>query len=512
MERHRRQGLRLTPFLQRIPAYAPLELRHRHRSESLPVAVSRRDQDRRLPDGAAAQGAPPAASEPLHRRRYRSREDHRGRPHRARAAASQEGEDGRGRRARVRPGAVEGRDGGALRPPLRDPRPRVSCAGSPGAGLRGQPVAHPQPLSRVPQPSHRSDLRGPHARVARRDAARRPADPGRGASRCAVERRALRHRDEVHTRHPRSRGAFRAPPVPVRHTPQRSFQQLLHPAGAARPLPVHPWRAGPGKERTRRGDGAAPQGRRSRGPRRISGARRAAHRDRGSAGGRARARSVAPPGRIPRPAGRAPQARHRPGSGRRRPARGGPAAEAALVHRGIRHLPCAASGDGAQAVGRGDGGRDGLAPPRERLGYIHQWSGAGGGGRQDSGIRPRQRACERAPVLHSSGRGRRARRVLRRRARGRGSRADRRHQRGRRGRFRQRCGRGGDSAQGRGPACPDGGGRLRRPWPSGREDTPPHRLDSGKPVPGAAAEWRKISRERGRLTLDRRRVVPAPWK
>ena len=77
----------------------------------------------------------------------------------------------------------EGRDGGTLRPPLRNPRPRVSHPGSPGAGLRRQSVAYPQPISRLAQPSHRPDLRGPHARMARRDAAGRPADPGRGPPR-----------------------------------------------------------------------------------------------------------------------------------------------------------------------------------------------------------------------------------------------------------------------------------------------------------------------------------------
>ena len=83
MEQHRRQGLRPAPSLQRLPAHPALELRHRHRPESFPVAVSRRHQDRRLPDGAAAQGAAPAARESLHRRRHRPGQDHRGRSHRS---------------------------------------------------------------------------------------------------------------------------------------------------------------------------------------------------------------------------------------------------------------------------------------------------------------------------------------------------------------------------------------------------------------------------------------------
>ena len=42
------------------------------------------------------------------------------------------------------PGAVEGGDGGALRPPVRDPGSRLPCAGAPRPGLRRQPVAHAQ--------------------------------------------------------------------------------------------------------------------------------------------------------------------------------------------------------------------------------------------------------------------------------------------------------------------------------------------------------------------------------
>ena len=79
----------------------------------------------------------------FHRRRHRPRQDHRSRPHRPGAAASQEGENDRRRRARVRAGAVEGGEGRALRPPLRDPGPGLARAGPPGAGLRGQPLAYP---------------------------------------------------------------------------------------------------------------------------------------------------------------------------------------------------------------------------------------------------------------------------------------------------------------------------------------------------------------------------------
>ena len=65
--------------------------RHRDGPEPVPGAVPGGHQDRRLPDGAAAQGAAAAAREPLHRRRHRPRQDDRGGAHRARAAAAQEG-------------------------------------------------------------------------------------------------------------------------------------------------------------------------------------------------------------------------------------------------------------------------------------------------------------------------------------------------------------------------------------------------------------------------------------
>ena len=118
--RPRGQGLRSAAPVRGVPAHAAVELRHGHRPEPLPGAVPRRDQDRRLPDGAAAQGAPSAARQPLHRRRHGPRQDDRGRSHRPRAAPAQEGQDHRGRDAAVGPRAVEGRARGALRPRVRD--------------------------------------------------------------------------------------------------------------------------------------------------------------------------------------------------------------------------------------------------------------------------------------------------------------------------------------------------------------------------------------------------------
>ena len=83
--------LRRAAPVRGLSEHAAVELRHRDRPEPVPVAVPRRNQDRRLPDGAAAQGAAAAAREPVHRRRRRPRQDDRGRADRARAAAAQEG-------------------------------------------------------------------------------------------------------------------------------------------------------------------------------------------------------------------------------------------------------------------------------------------------------------------------------------------------------------------------------------------------------------------------------------
>ena len=48
------QRLRRSSLLRRLSQHAALELSHRDGSESIPGAVSGWDQDRRVPDGAAA--------------------------------------------------------------------------------------------------------------------------------------------------------------------------------------------------------------------------------------------------------------------------------------------------------------------------------------------------------------------------------------------------------------------------------------------------------------------------
>ena len=147
---------------------------------------------------------------------------------------------------------------------------RAYCRASAArARLRREPVAHAQPLPRLPQPADRPDLRGPDARVARPAAAGQPADPRRGAPRCAVERRALRDRDEVHARRPRSRRPVRASAVPVGDAAQRPLEQLLDAARAARSLPLHARGQGPGQEGARGRDGPPAQGGHPRGPGRL---------------------------------------------------------------------------------------------------------------------------------------------------------------------------------------------------------------------------------------------------
>ena len=115
VERPRQEVPRPAAPLRRVPAHPALELRHGHRPEPVPVAVPGGHQDRRLPDGAVAQGAAPRPCEPVHRRRHRPRQDHRGRPDRPRAAAAQESAHRGRRRPGVGPGAMESGDGGALR-------------------------------------------------------------------------------------------------------------------------------------------------------------------------------------------------------------------------------------------------------------------------------------------------------------------------------------------------------------------------------------------------------------
>ncbi len=91
--------------------------------------------DRRLPDGAAPEGATAATSQPVHRRRHGAGQDHRGGADRPRAATAPEGEDERGRGAAVRSGAVEGGTGGSLRTGVRDPGPLLPGPDASRAGL-----------------------------------------------------------------------------------------------------------------------------------------------------------------------------------------------------------------------------------------------------------------------------------------------------------------------------------------------------------------------------------------
>ena len=196
LDRPRGKGLRLAAAVRGLPAHVALALRHRDRPEPLSGALPGRHPHRRVPDGAVAQGAPPAARQSLHRRRHRARQDHRGGTHRPRTAPAPEGERHRRCGATVGTGAVEGGAGESLRPCLRDSRPRVSLANAPRARLRRQPVAHAQPVPGIPQPPDRPELRGPPARVAGTNAAREPADSRRGPPRRACERREIRNRDQ----------------------------------------------------------------------------------------------------------------------------------------------------------------------------------------------------------------------------------------------------------------------------------------------------------------------------
>ena len=191
-------------------------------------------------------------------------------PDRPRAAPAPQGEGHRRRRAAVGARTVEERAGGSFRAGLRGSRPGLRLQDAPGTRLRRQPLAHPQPLPGLPQPVDRPGLRRPDARVAGVDVAGQPVDSRRGAPCRAVLRRALRHRDEVHPRGPRSLGAVRAPTVPVRDAAQRPLEQFLHAAGAARSVPLHARRPGARQARPRRRDGPPPEGGPARDPGRVS--------------------------------------------------------------------------------------------------------------------------------------------------------------------------------------------------------------------------------------------------
>jgi hypothetical protein len=90
------------------------------------------------------------AREPLHRRRRRARQDHRGRPHPPRADHAPEGAPRRRRRAPLRRDPVARRAGAALRPRPSSSRPRLRRPKPPRAGVRRQPLVHPHAASSSP--------------------------------------------------------------------------------------------------------------------------------------------------------------------------------------------------------------------------------------------------------------------------------------------------------------------------------------------------------------------------
>ena len=209
-----------------------------------------------------------------------------------------------------------------------------------------------------------------------------------------VERRALRHRDEVHPRRPRPRRPLRAPPLPLGDAAQRPLEQLLDAARAPRPVPLHPRRQGARQEGARGRDGAPAQGGHPRGPGRLPAARSssgsrstACPTTRPSSCSRASSTSTAPRARS------GSRARIAPGTGRRGPARRRPAAAPALVDRGVRAQPQGPP-------------RDGRAPVEKRA--------------AQSCRRQRARSTRGASSSPGARRRRRARRVDRRGARGRG--------------------------------------------------------------------------------------------
>ena len=127
--------------------------------EIVPGAVSRRHPNRDLPARAAEQGAAAAAGQPVHRRRRRSRQDHRGRADCARAAASPtHRQDRRGLPALdARPMAR--RDGVAVRARVHHPRPSARDAHAQRARILGQSLDDALALPRLAPPAHRRGVR-----------------------------------------------------------------------------------------------------------------------------------------------------------------------------------------------------------------------------------------------------------------------------------------------------------------------------------------------------------------
>ncbi len=87
--------------------------------------------------------------EPLHRRRRRPRQDHRGGAHRPRAAAAPEGPRDRRRLPAVGAPPMAGRAGSPVRAELRGPRPGVHRTGPARARLRREPLDHAHALPRL---------------------------------------------------------------------------------------------------------------------------------------------------------------------------------------------------------------------------------------------------------------------------------------------------------------------------------------------------------------------------
>ena len=109
------EGFDRPQALRSLPAHPPMELRHRHRPSPFqsPFRAGIRLDAYQLEPLRKALLLP---REPLHRRRRRAWQDHRGRAHRARAAAAPEGPTSRRRLPALGAPPVAGRDGGPLRP------------------------------------------------------------------------------------------------------------------------------------------------------------------------------------------------------------------------------------------------------------------------------------------------------------------------------------------------------------------------------------------------------------
>jgi hypothetical protein len=158
-----------------------------------------------------------------------------------------------------------GRDAAAVRPALRDLRPRSSWPAGARSAASASTPGRPTPLHHLVPDAARPEYRDPLlARLGER--ARKSLlilDEAHAAAPAPASSRTPSTR--ASPRWSATRAALRAPPVPLGHPAQRPLQLLLGAARNPRPAALHPRRP-PVRARAGHRHGAAPEGRPPHGP------------------------------------------------------------------------------------------------------------------------------------------------------------------------------------------------------------------------------------------------------